>query len=221
MINFKKILAFSFASCLCLSALNFNAFASSTPDYEVTESTNNGVSIQAIGNGESYSKEEKEAIIDHFLPPRPALTGNNVVEGEDTGLSPNNKNSHCETYVETEWDVYKSIVLTGTGYTTATWYGDGNWDKCYINQGTTINSIDADLTLHLPLAFDLHVSGDEYIITWESDAIFDEWEVKADRDEIVAESYIWISSFIAEDSAEMYVDDEIYKPSTYIKINKP
>ena len=45
--------------------------------------------------------------------------------------------------------------------------------------------------------------------------------VKADRDEIVAESYIWISSFIAEDSAEMYVDDEIYKPSTYIKIKKP
>lgn len=155
------------------------------------------------------------------MPPQPAPNSYDIITDEDTGMSSSNKDAHCDTYVETEWDVDRSIVLTGTGHTTATWYGDGNWDKCYINQCTTINSVDIGLSLQLPPAFELDISGDEHIITWKSDAIFDEWEVKADRDEIVAESYVWISSFIAEDSAEMYIDDEIYKPSTYIKISKP
>lgn len=216
--KFKKFVTFSLASCLCLSTLSVSILGADVPEYEVEESVNNGVVVQSIGDGDSYTKEEKEAILNHFSPDEPAVYSYDYIDEKDDAQG-SNRNSHCVTYVETEWDVDRAVVLTSNGYTEATWFGDGNWDKCYIHQSSTVNSVDASISISWPPSLD--VSSDEETATWDSDPFYDEWEVKVDRGEMVAESYIWISSFVAEDSADMYIGSNVYRPSTYIKISKP
>ena len=218
--KFKKTISLTVFTCLCIGSMNLNAFASSTPYYVVEESMNNGVTVQTIGNGDTFTREEKEAIKNELSANMPTVYSYDVISEKDTGLA-SNKDAHCETYVETEWDVDREIVLTSTGYTEATWFGAGDWDECVINQSTTINSYDLGLTLTVPLTVSVEIVPDGKTATWTSNTIDEGWNARADRSEIVAESAVWISSFIAEDSADIYVDNNIYRPSTYIKIDKP
>ena len=218
----KRVSALAMLTCLCLNSMNMTAFASSVPEYEVEETINNGMRVWTIGNGDAYTREEKEAISEDFSPEKPAICSYDVVSDSDTGLAPSNKNAHCDTYMKTVWDVDRSIVMTATGETKATWYGEGEWDECVFNQTTTVNSLDIGLDISVyPPGISIDIDGAKGITYWESEPIEDDWEAKAERGEIVAESMIWISSVIAEDSADIYIDNTVYRPSTYIKIEKP
>ena len=66
---FKKFFAATALTCLCLNSMNMTAFAYSLPElpkYEVKETINNGMRDWTIGNGDSYTREEKIAISEDF-----------------------------------------------------------------------------------------------------------------------------------------------------------
>lgn len=76
--SFKKIFAATALTCLCLNSMNITAFAYSLPEYEVKETINNGMRVWTIGNGDSYTREEKIAISEDFSKKRSAMRSNNA-----------------------------------------------------------------------------------------------------------------------------------------------